>query len=121
MEKTRQELECEMRTLESRLAGMVKTIEEARKDVRCIRVRMERVKEAIRNEREIPESKAPRWGENWPDFETRQLEDSFQDFLYGKALQYGRSTLSIRFKVMHFIAPYIGEGKWAQAKNLRAW
>jgi transposase InsO family protein len=66
----------------------------------------------LKDSKEVSEVEAPRNGTGWNQVERDGLEDSLRDFVYEKAIIYGRSTSAIRHKIIEFVAPKIGRGKW---------
>jgi hypothetical protein len=98
-----------------KLDNVLKTIknleEDARKkvaDLDDVRARIHRLKDhreelKVRLKREISDSDSPRCGLPWEVFEKEHSEEKFADFVYDLAKKYGRSTLSIRFRLLRLL------------------
>lgn len=121
MKKSVRELRDMERNIVEALNNRGYRLNQIEKDLGCIRKEMavmernlRKVQEDIRNSKEILEQDAPNSCKRWEPAVKEMLEEQFQDWLYRTASKYGRSTLSIRFKVAEFISDHIGPQKWKE-------
>lgn len=61
--------------------------------------------------KEILDIDAPRCGEKWSNMEKELFLDRLEEFIYDCALKSGRSTLSIKYKVVTYCAKSIPANK----------
>lgn len=73
------------------------------KTARLKRLETKRVDLERSLKREIFDSDSPRCGLYWEVFEKEHSEEKFADFVYDLAKKYGRSTLSIRFRLLRLL------------------
>ncbi len=131
MGKTATELQCELRTVESRLLGkkasmgsfkgeikdFLKRISDLETEIIGLNMQREKILQDLSKNREILDCDAPHSMHTWTAFDKDLLADHLKDFIYDRAKHLGRSTSSIRYKVAEIIVHTINATDWHRIKK----
>ena len=100
-------------TKQEQLDSMLRRAKYSREELETLSKEIGQLKTEIEREAtlEVTQDCAPNHAKEWSGFEQDQLEGKLAQFVYDRARLAGRTTSSIRHRIVETLIPVIGPGK----------